>query len=348
MKENGYFHRVSAQTPTRIWINNVTPREARLAIAAGAVGCTQNPSYSYKMLTHPQGAGHSMSALDEILAGEGAQQPQSALQRALVTEIAGEFLPLFEKSGGKLGFVTIQGDPFREDMASILAAARSNHTAPNVMAKIPAIPEGLRAAEALLEERIPVLITEVMSVRQALDAAELYERHVKGGDSPALFFAHIPGIFDEYLAGEANRAGVDVPGDYLWQAGVAVAKKIGGLLREMGCKIGVVSGGARGPHHFTEMVGADCAVTINWGGTAQQLLEADPPVVSRFDAPVPSRVVDALLECLPDFRRAWEPSAITPGEYEGFGPVALFRQSFEAAWAQADEIIERRRRERED
>ena len=39
-----YFQRVKALTKTRMWINNVTPLEAHLAINAGAIGCTQNPA----------------------------------------------------------------------------------------------------------------------------------------------------------------------------------------------------------------------------------------------------------------------------------------------------------------
>ena len=48
-----YFKRVQAKTRTQFWINNVTEEEAHLAIENGAVGCTQNPSYGYKMLVHP-------------------------------------------------------------------------------------------------------------------------------------------------------------------------------------------------------------------------------------------------------------------------------------------------------
>lgn len=48
MKQD-YFHRVAALTPTKMWINNVTPQEAEWAIAAGAMGCTQNPAYTSKM-----------------------------------------------------------------------------------------------------------------------------------------------------------------------------------------------------------------------------------------------------------------------------------------------------------
>ena len=59
----GYFHRVHQQTPTRFWINNVTKEQAHLAIAAGAVGCTQNPAYSWKMITNPDEKGY----VDEIL-----------------------------------------------------------------------------------------------------------------------------------------------------------------------------------------------------------------------------------------------------------------------------------------
>ena len=46
----GYFRRVSELTPTRLWVNNVTREQARKGIEAGAVGCTQNPSYVSKML----------------------------------------------------------------------------------------------------------------------------------------------------------------------------------------------------------------------------------------------------------------------------------------------------------
>ena len=44
MEQNRYFKRVTDQTPTRFWINNVTAKEADMALEEGAVGCTQNPS----------------------------------------------------------------------------------------------------------------------------------------------------------------------------------------------------------------------------------------------------------------------------------------------------------------
>ena len=48
-----YFLRVISQSPTEFWINNPTREHADLAIAHGASGCTNNPSYTQKMVDHP-------------------------------------------------------------------------------------------------------------------------------------------------------------------------------------------------------------------------------------------------------------------------------------------------------
>ena len=51
------------------------------------------------------------------------------------------------------------------------------------------------------------------------------------------------------------------------------------MTRSICPEMGFISGGARGLHHFTEMVGADAVVTINWQGTADTLIQQDPVVV---------------------------------------------------------------------
>lgn len=107
--------------------------------------------------------------------------------------------------------------------------------------------------------------------------------------------------------------------------------------------VGFIGGGARGLQHFTEMVGANACITINWKGTADKLLETDPPVVDRFRAPVSEAVLDELLTKMNDFRRGYMLDGITPPEYEGFGPVDLFRDSFTDAWQKARALAAERR-----
>lgn len=346
MSSKGYFHRVQALTPTRFWINNVSRMQAHLAIDAGAVGCTQNPSYTWKMLNDQEEKSYAMEKLDKIMETEkNDDEVVVKLQRELVAKIAEIFLPLYETSNGKYGYVSIQGDPFFEDTETILRYARYNHQAgSNIMAKIPVTKEGLEAIEVLTAERIPINATEVMAVKQALDVCDIYEKVTKGMNDPApIYFSHITGIFDEYLQKFVKKNGIDVSPDALWQAGISIAKKIYWMVKEKNYPVGFIGGGARGLHHFTEMVGADCCVTINWIGTADLLIQQDLPVVQRFLQPTPYSVEDELLEKIEDYRKGYLVNAITPEEYEHFGPVVLFRTSFEEAWKKALDVVKQRR-----
>ena len=345
--QQGYFHRVQAYTPTRFWINNVTREEADLALAAGAMGCTQNPSYTYKMLTSGSEKEYTLSLLDSALPKTADNtEAQVLLQRELVSAIAKKFMPLYESSNGRLGYVSIQGDPINEDADTIVRYARMNREGgPNIMAKIPATPDGLKAIEILLKEGCPINATEVMCVRQALDVCDVYEKATKGmAKPPVIYYSHIAGIFDEYMKTHNAKENWGIPEDFLYQAGLIVARKIHQMVADRDINVGFISGGARGLHHFTEWVGSTTSVTINWVGTADKLIEQNPPVVSRFFAPSPDAVVDCLLEKSEVFRKAYLHNAIEPEEYEDYGPVELFRSMFVDSWNSALEIIEKRRK----
>ncbi len=348
MSGKPYFERVHSQTRTRFWINNVTREDAELAINAGAVGCTQNPSYTFKMLMDEVEGPYAMQKLDEILKrNENSNEVQETLQRSLVEEIATTFLPLYEASGGKEGFVSIQGNPFKEDTETLVENARFNRKAgANIMAKIPATKEGIEAIGILASEGVPINATEVMAVKQALDVAETYEKATRGmKDRAPIYYSHIAGIYDEYLSNAASEQNIDISKDLLWQAGISIAKKTYSTVKEKYNDVGFIGGGARGVHHFTEMVGVDGAITINWKGTADVLIEQDLPVVQHFLRPTPDSVIDELVEKLEDYRRGYFINAITADEYEAFGPVVHFRKSFEKSWKKAENLITIRRSE---
>lgn len=345
---NGYFWRVRAQSLTRFWINNVSRAEARMAIEAGAVGCTQNPSYCWKMLIHDEEKEYASGKLKEIMLAESDDnEVQVRLQRELVEKIAEIFRLVWEESGGRYGYVSIQGDPFHEDADTILRCARYNREAgPNIMVKVPATEHGLEAMEVLFAEGVPVNATEVFAIRQVTDVCEMYERVTRGMKNPApTYFSHITGIYDEYLKNYVKKKKIDISSDVLWQAGLAVARKAYHYMKDRQYKVGFIGGGARGLQHFTEMVGGDVAITINWKGTADKLIAEDPPVVYRLFNPVPPQVIDELLIKVDEFKRGYISDAISPEEYEEFGPVVLFRSSFEKSWKNTLEEIGKRRAE---
>jgi transaldolase len=153
---------------------------------------------------------------------------------------------------------------------------------------------------------------------------------------------HITGILDEYWRGIVESERVSISPDALRQAGCTVAREEYRLIRERGYKATMLGGGARGTHHFTEMVGADMSVTLNWS-TVNELIEEDAPALSRIDARVSNELRDEMMRSLPGFSRAFVEGKLAIEEAADFGPLVLFRGNFLNGYARLiDEIANRR------
>jgi transaldolase len=202
----------------------------------------------------------------------------------------------------------------------------------NYMAKIPVIKGGIEAIEACFEENIPVCATEVFSISQAISICEICEKVAKHkGKAPVLYITHISGIFDEYLGKVAKRENIQIDSEILKQAGVTIARKEYELLQTYGGKAVLLGGGARGPHHFTELVGGNVHVTINWS-TAQEIMDSNILINSRIDAKTDLCVIDELCEKFIDFKKAYDADGLEIPDFASFGPVQLFRNTFLKGW----------------
>lgn len=341
---NDYFHRVRQKTGTMVWVNNPRGFELQKAIDAGAVSCTTNPSYCSKVLALEPDylRGVIDSVIEEIEDNDSAaiRVYQIATQRVLRA-----FLPVYEETDGAHGYVTMQGDP-RLDMdpdAIVEESLECRELGANLMAKIPVTEAGIGAMERLVERDVPICATEMFSISQTIKMCEVYQHAAESsGKYPPFYVTHITGIFDQYWRGVVESEHIDISPDTLAQAGCIIARKEYRLLKERGYPGTLLGGGARGLHHFTEMVGGDLAVTLNWK-TMQELIEADNPVVSRIDAEAAQDVVDELLRKLPNFRRAYDEDALPVEEFADFGPVVLFRTMFLNGYTRLlDEIADRR------
>jgi transaldolase len=346
MNQN-YFHRVQNQSPTMFWINNPTRTQADWALAEGALGCTNNPSYTQKMLAHPEDGDYAKQILAEVLQ-EYADDRKAAIefQARVCKPIADKFMPLWEKSGGVHGWVSIQGDPFADDNAQdiIDQAIDNRKVSPNICCKIPLTEPGLEAIEELIPLNVPINSTEIFGVAQMVALGETYEKVARdSGEFPMMYMSHIAGIYDDYLRNYVAENDVQISPDVLHQAGLAVARKVYRIMTERAYKCTFIGGGARGLHHFTEMVGGRVVVTINWSGTADKLLEQNPPVMYRLFNPVPDKVIDELMEKLPDFRRGYLEDGLSVEEFEDFGPVQLFKSAFTKSWGTVLDVIKEQR-----
>jgi transaldolase len=338
MTRPGYFERVQLWTPTRFWINNPTDGEARRAIVAGAVSCTTNPTHTAKMLASQEMRPAALEWLKRSI-GTAKDLPEAAAlaQRGAVSSLLNVFLPLYQSAPGRMGFVSLQGDPLREnDPDSIVhEALEGRKLGPNLIAKIPVTRPGLAAIRELVARDVPVIATEIMSMAQAAAACRAYqETSTRSGRMPAFYVTCIAGIFDQQLKNELEAGAIDIEPDILFQAGMALTKREYRLMRERGWPGILLGGGARGLHHFTEFVGGDMHVTINWKGTADKLIEQDPPVICRMDSLTPDSVLDELIAKVPDFRRAYFLDGLEEDDFAEFPPVRLFRSQFIAGWNQ--------------
>ena len=201
-----------------IWYDNIrrgllTSGEMQRLIDDDFVtGITANPTIFEKAIT---GSSDYDFAIED-LAGSGLTgiQVYERLATADVRTAADMFRPIYERTGGADGFVSIEVSPelAHDTQGSIDEARRfwAEVNRPNVMVKIPGTPEGYGAVEELLAEGMNINITLLFSVEAYDNVVESYlralERRVAAGQpidksaSVASFFvSRIDTLVDKML-----------------------------------------------------------------------------------------------------------------------------------------------------
>jgi transaldolase len=342
---DGYFERLSKQTRTELWINNATLAEAEAALSAGAVCATTNPTYLARLLKEEPD--YVAKLIDETLkdTDDDSQVAYSIYQRS-VARLQKLFYPLYKQTLGRYGYVAIQGDPrLNTDPEAIFeGAVRYRRLGENIIIKVPAWPAGARALERLVEMEIPTIATLGFSVDQAVYMAEAYRRALqKSKTRPVCYVTFIAGVLDTYLAELSAQNGNVVPGGAIQQAGCMATRVAYRIYKSRGYEAILLGGGARGSHHFTELVGGELAITIGWS-LAHQIIEADGPIVSRIEAETPPDIVSELEAHFPDFRKSYCEHSLRPEKFHEFGPVAAFQGTFLAGMETVLEAIAAQRR----
>ena len=346
MREN-YFSRVVSETPSRVWVNNPTIEEIGLALGEGAVGCTTNPAYAGGLLKRAPSevkpivaeAVHSLSEVSSI-------EVADVVQRKLAARVVERFRPMFETSGGKAGFVSIQGPPEADtDGEKIWEVAEVNHAVGrNATPKIPATLPGFVAFDRVVESGWPVIVTEVFSLDQLEAACERYVAvTARTGVRSPFFLSPITGILGDHLKKIARQRELDVPADELELAGVYLARRCAKLVRERSYPVTLLFGGARTVQDLTGLVGADHHATVNWS-TFAEVLSLNPPLENSIERAPDAAIAQHLLATFPDFWSGWELGRLAPEQFEEFGPVLHFRDNFISGWNDIQAEVEAQRR----
>ncbi len=181
------------------------------------VGATSNPSIFQKAMT----AGH---AYDEQLRQIAADTPDPktifwALAEQDVRDACDLFRPIWEISGGRDGYVSLEVDPnlAYDSEATFLEAIRL-HTElgrQNLMVKIPATKPGLTAIEDCIADGRSINVTLIFSLSRYAAVAEAYVRGLErlvaaGGDPSSL--GSVASFFVSRIDTEADRRLAEVGG----------------------------------------------------------------------------------------------------------------------------------------
>lgn len=333
--------RMTQQTPTDYWNDSCSVEELEYAIARGAVGATTNPTIVLDVLNRERIA---WAARIRDLAAANPCWTEVELAWAVVEEMAvrgaATLAPTFGRHAGRKGRLSLQTNPADHTDASrmVAQATRFASLAPNIQVKFPVTPAGLEGIEEATARGVTITGTVSFTVAQAVAVGEAVERGLRrhehdGGDPAAMapVCALMIGRLDDWMKVVIERDGLAVHPDAPNWAGIAVFKRAYSIYRERGYRTRLLAAAYRHRLHWTELVGADAALTIphEWQVRFNASgIEPSP----RIDVPVASALVDDLIARIPDFARAYEPDGLSVAEFTTFGPTVRTLRGFIKAY----------------
>ncbi|MFE6852498.1 transaldolase [Streptomyces sp. NPDC057674] len=167
-----------------VWLDDLSRellagRELRKLIAdQHVVGVTTNPTIFASALSKGDRYNEQLRSLSQ--AGDSVDDAVFALTTDDVRDACEELLPVYERSAGIDGRVSIEVDPrLAHDVDSTVAMARrlwETVNQPNLFIKIPATRAGLEAITAVTAEGISVNVTLIFSLDRYRDVVHAYLR----------------------------------------------------------------------------------------------------------------------------------------------------------------------------
>jgi len=215
-----------------LWLDNIT-RDLltsgtlqRYITELSVTGLTSNPTIFDHAVARSKSYDDQIGQL--VAAGKADEALFFELAIADLTKAADLFAPIYQRTAGVDGFVSLEVSPLLAyDTARTVAEARALHAKanrPNLFIKIPGTLEGLPAIEEAIFSGVPINVTLLFSCEHYLRAADAYmrglERRVAAGLNPDV--RSVASLF----VSRWDRATLDkVPGELRDKLGIAVSQQ---------------------------------------------------------------------------------------------------------------------------
>jgi transaldolase len=276
------------------------------------------------------------------------------LYKEVVKQGSDMFLPLFEASGYKEGFLSGQVDPRSAfDGEAMLAQALEIHAVnPNVMVKVPGTAQGYEVIEELTSRGIATNNTLTFVLSQLLDCAKSVKRGLEKARANGVdlskwrsVITHMEARYGDLggLREAGAEVGVEITEADVRYAELAIFKKAYKTVKERGyeskmlscsLRLGPTIDGVQHLWHLEEKAGADIVVTcpppfidevINYPRAGK--IQFEPDRISVFP---PDDVMEKLLK-VPYFARAYDEDGYTREEYNTHPALVKTAEAFSKA-----------------
>ena len=170
-----------AELGQSIWLDYISRSliasgELQKLVDQGLRGVTSNPSIFEKAIAG--GADYDEDLNRLVRDGKSVAEIYEDLAMADIRSAADILRPVYEKSGGADGYVSLEVNPaLAHDTGATIAEARrlfASLERPNVLIKVPATPAGIPAIETLIGEGVNVNVTLIFSLEQYEAVATAY------------------------------------------------------------------------------------------------------------------------------------------------------------------------------
>jgi transaldolase len=329
--------RLTTEKGADFWNDSCSLQELQEAVDNGAVGATSNPVIVFTVVK--QDPKTWQPVLDELIAAHPEASEDDVawkLIEAIGRRAAAILLPVYERSAGQQGFLSIQVNPklYRSSARMLEHARTLAALAPNVAIKLPAIPEGLRAAFELIASGINVNATVSFTLPQAIAIAETFERALEKAKANGVemsrmhpYVTLMVGRLDDHLQRVMAKESVSIEPGHLNWAGIAVFKKARAIFRERGYRGTLLAAAYRHHLHWSQLIGKGVVLSMPYAWW-KQFEASDIEVEETLDRPVEPRIVEALQRKFPEFRRAYAEDGLRPEEFVRYGASIHTLQQF--------------------
>ena len=276
------------------------------------------------------------------------------LYKEVVRQGSAMFLPLFEASGYKEGFLSGQVDPRSAfDGEAMLAQALEIHAVnPNVMVKVPGTAQGYPVIEELTSRGIATNNTLTFVLSQLMDCAKSVNRGLEKAKANGVdlskwrsVITHMEARYGDLggLREAGAEQGIEITEGDVRLAELAIFKKAYRLVRDGGyhskmlscsLRLGPTIDGKQRIWHLEEKAGASIVVTCPPSLIDECINFPHPEDIkfeeNRIDVDPPADVMDKLMK-IPYFARAYDEHGYTREEYNTHPALVKTAEAFSKA-----------------